>query len=153
MKRTFTGWILVIISWTIFFGGIILGGFYWYVKSWAIGGIILAGSIVLAVILRLLANVGEFLFHLNSNSLSILKNISQVNQSLDINAQKTVSFMNSLKEDFFSSNQKLKGIIQHTQNVNQTLQQVNCDSKDINQNLYKLTSFLEEIEKHLDLRK
>ena len=37
--------------------------------------------------------------------------------------------------------------------LDKTLQQINCDSKDMNQNIFKLKSFLEEVEKHLDLKK
>lgn len=33
------------------------------------------------------------------------------------------------------------------------LEQINCDSKDISQNIHQIRTFFEQIEKHLDLKK
>ena len=65
----------------------------------------------------------------------------------------TTSDLGLLKERFLEVVDLLGKIINNTQIVDQTLQQINCDSQDVNQNLHKLTAFLEEIEKHLDLKK
>ena len=131
MNRTPTGWVLVIISWMIFFGGLAIGGFYFYANSWKMAGIALAVAIILATALRLLANIGEFLF--------------------------TISVHTRILSDIFkrlqASDQTLQQISKKIQLADQTLQQINCDSKDINQNLFKLASFLKEIERGLDLKK
>jgi hypothetical protein len=128
MKRTYTGWVLVILSWLIFLGGITWALFLWYTGLPKAGVAVILGSMVLAATLRGLANIGEFLFNL-------LKNSFQIKQSLN-------TLISSLESNLRS-----------IQAINQTLEQINCDSKDINHNLHRLISFLEEIEKNLDLKK
>ena len=211
MKRTITGWALMAISWLIFFGGITVSLVYLNQESWERRVIFLIGAIILAIALRSLANIGEFLFNICGNSFYILKSISRIERSLGINYQESrdhslnldrqiTSFNQHLessreslernfsmikesidrnfqdirsetillkKESNSSANENLQCITEHLLQIkqlldinsqdirttDQTLQQINCDSKDMNQNLFKLRSFLEEVEKHLDLKR
>ncbi len=87
---------------------------------------------------------------LQRNSKDIYEKIENVDQALQQNLKDIAKESNSTKQLLIQNSKEItKGI----DNMEHTLQQVNCDSKDINQNLYKLTSFLGEIEKHLDLKK
>ena len=118
MKRTSTGRVSICLSWVIFFSGITVGLYFWCSNSLKTGTIILVAGAVVAVILRLLANINEFLFNLSQS----------------------VRLIGNQFKDGFSL-------------VNQNTREINCDSRDINQNLHKLSSFLEEIQKYLHLKK
>ncbi|NQU19297.1 hypothetical protein HQ550_03990, partial [bacterium] len=91
MKRTPIGEISICISWIIFFAGITLGLYFCYGKLFKLGTIIISGSIVLAVLLRLLANVNEFLFNLSKFNSSTNENISTLNKSIDKNSDNLIT--------------------------------------------------------------
>ena len=188
MKRTPTGWISIIISWMMFLGGLTIGGFYFYADSWKKAAITLVLSVILAIILRLLANIGEFLFAisiraniLDETTNDIFKRIRASDQTLqqilgrahiahqayqEISRQGQLVNKNlhhvsdSIKEAYQEiskqgqlTNKNLHHVSDSIKVADQTLQQINCDSKDMNQNLFKLASFLKEIERGLDLKK
>ena len=225
MRRTPTGWLIIIISWMVFLSGLMIGGvFIFYVGNWKLGLTLVGAGIVMALLLRLIANIGESLFHLYANSCLILQKISQIGDHADTmnlrteslsneisrlkgsletividlqslnnssahNIHEVMSLMNSLSnslednvgdikslintlnvssqsttkdmivsiealsEKFLSVGKNLKDTTNSIHNVEHALQQINCDSHDVNQHVYKLVSFLEEIEKRLDLNK
>ncbi|MBD3263954.1 MAG: hypothetical protein GF375_02485 [Candidatus Omnitrophica bacterium] len=128
MKKTPTEWTLIVFSWIIFFGGIGLSVYY-FILQWKLAGLLsLLGGIVAAGILRLLAHITGLVYNLCSNSFEILLNL----KNIAYNTEK-----NSLS----------------LQNIDSTLQHINCDSRDLNRNLYDLTEFLEEIKTRLSLKK
>lgn len=103
---------LLISSWLIAILGFFGGGFliiyrFNEVGSLIKGFLIVFGSLILAALVRMFANIGQILFELNS----------------------TAGQMNSMVE------------------------QISCDSKDINQNIHQIKTFFEQIERHLDLKR
>ena len=90
---------------------------------------------------------------LNSELKSINFNFSEMavltDKTLKKNNKNTTDIVRS-SNNLMESN--IKAVINNIHILDQTLQQINCDSKDVNQNLHKLTSFLGEIEKHLKLK-
>ncbi len=80
MKRTPTGSAAIFASWIALLSGISLAAFFYGSKSWSILLIILATSFITAVILRVLANINEFLFNLNSNY-SLVNKIDEESQT------------------------------------------------------------------------
>ncbi len=215
MKRTPTGWILILISWVILFVGVGVGLFYLLCTQQRILGIIvLISGIITFAVLRALSNIGEFLFGIQLNSQNILlqenkyhdelsKKIKETNslllniqQKLEEDASNTAvvlsemqnkmeksvieinthifDLQHEIEDSLFQTNTILLNIqkkleenalkitavlsniqdeIEDIKENRQIIEQINCDSKDINQNLYKLTSFLEKIEKNLDLKR
>ena len=106
---------------------------------------------------KLLENISEYdasiKDFLKANFKQTSKDLSAINNSLETSSRSISSIINALKQDALESN---KGIMDVSKNIgilDQTLQQINCDSKDMNQNLFKLKSFLEEVERHLDLKR
>jgi len=155
MGRTITGWISISVSWILFFSGIITGLYFYWGGSLKAGAIILAISVVSAVVLRLLANIGEFLFDLSQAVRLIDEQLKHGFSSLNQNAGESLAKITQavrlideqLKHGFSSLNQNTREVLE------QNIREINCDSRDINQNLHKLTSFLEEIQKYLHLKK
>jgi len=96
---------LLVGSWAIPVLGTIRGGYLIISKFNNIdllmrGLLIVLGSLVLAVVVRMFANIGQMIFELRS-----------------------------------------------------MVEQINCDSKDINQDIHQLKIFFEQIREHLDLKK
>jgi chromosome segregation ATPase len=184
MKRTPTGWVIIGISWSVFLGGIILGGYFYYINSWKLAASAVTIGVILGASLRTLANIGEFLFILQKNSFQALKGVSQIRDIVFNNFTEVKSLLTSLKENLSSiqenittlniTSMQIKTSLESNAQLSQslltslkenleklfeevcrgeeTLHQINSDSKDINQNIYKLSSFLENIEKHLNLK-
>ena len=161
MKRTPTGRMLIGISWVIFFIGIAAGLYFWCSNLLKTGTIILAGSVISAVVLRLLANINEFLFNL-SQSVRLID--GQLKDGFSLANQNTKEALESitqgvrligeqLKDGFSLVNQNTGESLDNTKALEQNIREINCDSRDINQNLHKLTSFLEEIQKYLHLKR
>lgn len=191
MKRTPTGSMAILVSWVVIFSGISLAVFSYSAKSWGILSIILATSFAVSIILRLLANMNEFLFNLNSNIYSLVNKIDEENRmfrEMSTVLQESNQTLQGVNKGVQESNQTLQGVNKGVQESNQTLQRVNkgvqesdqtlqgidtaaqeisqegqsinaiaqeinSDSKSISNEVCKLTSFFEEIERHLDLKK
>jgi hypothetical protein len=108
---------------------------------------ILLGSLLLATIVRILGNNVQILFN-NSQILYALLEESRTTNKI-------------LLEDLKSANKNLyallddvnKNLIILKDNNQAILEQISCDSKDINQNIENINVFFERIEKHLDLKK
>ena len=54
---------------------------------------------------------------------------------------------------FGNAGQILFDLLRETQDLKSLLKQMDCHSKDINQNINRITAFFEQIERHLDLKK
>lgn len=79
------------------------------------------------------------------------KDISQVTQDISGETKNIIiTSFSSFMQDMNSLNQFISSELQEHKNV---LEQMNCDSKDINQNINQIKLFFEQIEKHLDLKK
>ena len=79
---------------------------------------------------------------LKNQNLELEKIIRGLNQSLSSN-------ISSLSQDLVS---EIKSLTSNLQNLSASCEQINCDSKDLNQNINQIKNFFEQIEKHLDLK-
>lgn len=127
--------ILLIFSWIIGVSAVLISGYliifrFSQANSLILGLSILLGGLLLACLVRMLGVIGQMLFEFRA---FVLNNFDKI-----VSGQ-----ANSLRQELRSFKQDLK-----TQ-----LEQINSDSKDINQNIHQLCAFFEQIEKHLKLKK
>ncbi len=94
-------------------------------SSFIYGFLIIAGSLLLAALIRMFTNMGQIIF-------DIRVDMQKLNQDL----------INQLQLQTDTLNKSLEAGIQ-----------MNCDSKDMNQNIHQIRDFFEKIERHLDLKK
>ena len=121
------------------------------------------GGLLLAAAIRMLGDIGQMLFELKA---------FLINDFHRIRSQDAREIREVLKRGFFDLNQDLGTQLQtlnqdlgtQLQTLNQDLgtqllsisnncEQINCDLKDINQHIYQIKAFFEQIERHLDLKK
>ena len=101
---------------------------------------------------------------LKNQTLGLEKNINNLNQDLktelknqNLELEKIIRGLNhSLSSNISSLSQDLvseiKSLTSNLQNLSASCEQINCDSKDLNQNINQIKNFFEQIEKHLDLK-
>ena len=84
---------------------------------------------------------------LHQETTSFSKGLQALHQDLKTQVQaQTTTLSNNLQ----ALDQDLKTQLQAQKS---TLEQISCDSKDINQNIHQIRTFFEQIERHLDLKK
>jgi methyl-accepting chemotaxis protein len=94
------------------------------------------------------------LFNVNSKSNNEIGEYTlALRRALDVVANDSKVINASIREYFSVLDHDLKDTNAGIKTMDQTLQQIGCDSKDLNQSLFKLASFLDEIERHLDLKR
>lgn len=103
--------------------------------------------------------------HLQSLNQSLKDNSWEINQSLKdsfpVLLQSFKDTTQTLQQHIQEINQSLKdnsreikqALQESFRDSGQTLQQINCDSRDMNKDIHDIRNFFEEIEKHLDLKK
>ena len=97
--------------------------------------------------------------HSNINNLSLsltnhLQNLDAKLKSIDDNVPPLINSLNeSLTNALENVITQLKSMYDELYSLKDAFVQANCDSRDINQNIYAIKDFFEKIEKHLDLRK
>ena len=79
---------------------------------------------------------------LQVQTLELEKIINGLNQSLSTS-------ISGLDHDLLS---EIKLLNAGLQNLSSSCEQINCDSKDLNQNINQIKNFFEQIERHLDLK-
>lgn len=102
------------------------------------GLLILVGGLLLAGMVRMFGVIGQTLFDLKSFLTSDFHKtlLQSVGETREI-----------LKDGFVNLNTELLC------NLPQKFEQINCDLKDINQNVHRIKVFFEQIEGHLSLKK
>jgi len=170
MNKMPTTILLLIFSWLIPILGLIFGLYpiitrFDKASSWLNGLLIFLGSLLLAAIIRMLSDVGQMFFDLR---VDIQRLFSLLSGNLQILTQRLISLNQDLKTQTTAITQHLQdlktstsndlktqtaAITQHLQFLKDNLEQLSCDSKDINQNIYQIRTFFEQIERHLDLKK
>lgn len=163
IKRTPTTLIALFFSWLTALLGLI-GGIYLIFSNRAgilLAGVIIIGSLILAVIIRILSNIGQILFDLNSwvnsdlaaefrNANKKIDEIILQQQNMTTQIKSLSSRIDSLDQNIISN---LQLIYKDVEMLKNSGEQINCDSKDINQNIHQIKTFFEQIERHLDLKK
>ncbi|MBN2482648.1 MAG: hypothetical protein JXD21_00435 [Candidatus Omnitrophica bacterium] len=157
MKKTPTGRAVTVCAWILLGIGIVGSMSYWYFyRSWWIPVLCIGGSVISALVLKLFVNIGEFLFFLVNNNLSILEDIRRNQLVLERirDAVEDVSRKFDPYEEYVQRIHRHLNTIECTsQEKQQIIERLACDVKDMNQNFYELTKFLENIEKELDLKR
>jgi len=107
------------------------------------GFLTLAGSLLLAALIRMLANIGQMIFDIRVDMQNSLKD--------------TQGSFRHAKESADARNEALirdlQSIVEELRAVRDNFNQMNCDSRDMNQNIHQIRDFFERIERHLDLKK
>ena len=89
------------------------------------GFLILAGSLLLAALIRMFTDIGQIIFDIKADLWNLFKQAEESGQA------------------------QHDALIQIKDNLNQ----MNCDSRDMNHNIQQIRVFFERIERHLDLKK
>ena len=120
------------------------------------GFLILAGSLFLAALTRMFADIGQIIFDIRIDMQNSFKQTNALNQDLKNQLQLQAASLNKNLLDILSSlsqaSQEAKELSQRFAAIKDNFDQMNCDSKDMNQNIYQIRTFFEQIEKHLDLK-
>lgn len=130
------------------------------VRSFILGFLILLASLLIACLVRMLANIGQVLFDFKDLEYQKLDAMSQnarqaEKQNLRLIAEnqalylKLEAILSSIKD---GSNNSTRLILEDLQILKNNLEQINCDSKDMAQNIHQIKSFFEQIERHLELK-
>jgi len=147
------------------------------------GSMILAGSLLAASLVRMFADIGQMIFDLKPELQNSFRQAKELNrdlrnqlqlqndalkQGLQAIAQKLEQSSHEAQELDKRLNQDLRNQLQlQNDALKQGLQAIakefaaiknnfdlmNCDSRDMNQNIRQIRDFFGQIEKHLDLKK
>jgi len=123
--------------------------------------LILVGSLLLAAIIRMFADIGQMIFDIRGDLQDSFRQVNELNQRL------SQELRNQLQLQADALNRDIRDIIDRLEkNVNganelgqkltaikDSFNQMNCDSRDMNQNIRQIKVFFEQIERHLDLRR
>ena len=156
-ERMSTTRILLYFSLFIALDGLLLGIFLVF-KQWSLRGALFGGLTLfifsfIALLVRMFANIGQMIFELRSEAGrsniqlgSISDNLINLkNETVKCNAQIDL-IINKIE----TNSQLINAKADH---LNDKIDHINCDSKDMNQNINSIKIFFEHIEKNLDLKK
>ena len=169
--------ILLFFSYLIAFCGIGSGVFWVFsqgrdISSFIYGLMILTGSLLLASLIRMFADIGQMIFDtrgdlqdsfsqarefnqdLRNQLQSIVQRVDQASleaQELDKRLSQDLRNQLQLQADLLKQN--FQSIAQDFAAIKNNFDQMNCDSRDMNQNIHQIRDFFEQIERHLDLKK
>jgi hypothetical protein len=120
------------------------------VQMVVLGLLIIFGFFVIAVVVRILGIIGQNLVNLNAKMNVIEAVLTSSRDTLE-NSRDTLE--NS--RDVLKSSIENLGchVDQNAQRLRNVVDQVNCDTRDLNQNIRDIRTFFEQIEKHLNLKK
>ena len=161
--------ILFLFSYLIAFCGIGSGVFWVFSKgrdisSFIYGLMILTGSLLLASLIRMFADIGQMIFDTRGDLQDSFSQAREFNQDLRNQLQLQADL---LKQNLQASREaqeldkrlsqdlrnQLQSIAQDFSAIKNNFDQMNCDSRDMNQNIHQIRDFFEQIERRLDLKK
>jgi len=148
VNRTPVMILLVFFSYLIAFCGIGSGVFWALFKgkdmsSLIYGSMILAGSLLAASLVRMFADIGQMIFDLKPELQNSFRQAKELNRDL----------RNQLQLQNDALKQGLQAIAKEFAAIKNNFDLMNCDSRDMNQNIRQIRDFFGQIEKHLDLKK
>jgi len=151
--------ILIVLSFLSGFLGLAGGGYFIVSDSSnpsavITGTLIIIGGLLLFAFTRMFANLGQIVFDLNKNMIAQFQILNETSHSQHEALIATLQGQNE------TSHCQYEALITTHQAQHQTLaeltdtcRQINCDSKEISQDIHRITSFFKAIEKHLKLKK
>ena len=104
------------------------------------GFLILVGSLLLSALIRMFADIGQMVFDIKADIWNLFR------QAKDSGQVQHDAIIRQAKES-------KDVLIQKLADIKDNFNQMNCDSRDMNQNIQKIRAFFEQIERHLDLKK
>ncbi|MFA4853726.1 MAG: hypothetical protein WC616_00025 [Candidatus Omnitrophota bacterium] len=133
--------ILLFFSYFIAICGVAAGSLWMIFKfkdinAFIYGFLILMGSLLLAALIKMFANIGQMTFDIKAD---IQNSFRQAKESGEAQDEALI--------------QNLQSIAQKLGAIKDNFDQMNCDSRDMNQNIQQIRVFFEQIERHLDLKK
>jgi len=125
------------------------------------GFLILAGSLLLAALIRMFANIGQMFFDVRVDLQNSVRDIGQMIFDIRVDMQNssrdTQDSFRQAKESGESRHESLirclQSLAERLGSIKDNFDQMNCDSRDMNQNIHQIRDFFEKIERHLDLKK
>lgn len=149
---------LIIVSYTIIVLGVGLSGGVLLkaskdVQSIIMGVSVFGGALLLSLLLRVLANITQLLFDISKVVPQRLGLIDQNIENFRKDAGGGINDINenisNLRKDLGAQNAELA---KQTSEFSGSLQKIECDSKDINQNTENIKLFFEHISQRIDLK-
>ena len=104
------------------------------------GFLILVGSLLLSALIRMFADIGQMVFDIKADIWNLFR------QAKDSGQVQHDAIIRQAKES-------KDVLIQKLADIKDNFNQMNCDSRDMNQNIQQIRAFFEQIERHLDLKK
>jgi hypothetical protein len=153
--------VLLTCSWLVALVGLVAAGYRivsgaYRVESIFTAFLIFLASIVTAGIIRMVANIGQFLLEIRDQSLRLNTEVCEIKtniQDIKTKAQE----LKILAEGSRTQVEIIKTQLSEKKDLEQKrdslLEQIGCDSKDLSQNINQIKVFFEQIERHLDLKK
>ena len=125
--------------------GIGVGGSWMLFKSkdmnsFICGFFILIGSLFLAALIRMFADIGQIIFDLRVGIQNSSRQANALNEKLNKELRDQLQL-------------QANELIQKIAVIKDNFNQMNLNSKDMNQNIHQIRVFFEQIEKHLNLKK
>lgn len=147
--------ILLFFSYLIAFCGIGSGVFWVFsqgrdISSFIYGLMILTGSLLLASLIRMFADIGQMIFDTRGDLQDSFSQAREFNQDLRNQLQSIVQRVDQASREAQELGKRLN---QDFAAIKNNFDQMNCDSRDMNQNIHQIRDFFEQIERHLDLKK
>ena len=143
--------ILICFAWLIALAGVVTGAYVIFInkfhnpQAFIISVTILSGSLFLSALVRMVSNIGQMLFDIKS----FLYNNQQVFAVKDV----LISQLALINDTKAILKMQSENVLNELKALSELIKQANCDAKDINQNIYQIRNFFEQIERHLDLKK
>ena len=174
---------LLCCAWLIAISGVAIGTYTIFInklhnpQAFIISVTILLGSLFLSALVRMISNIGQMLFDIksllyNNQQAFAVKDVlssqlALINDTKAILKMQSENVLNELKilPDLIKSQSALvndtkailkmqsENVLNELKALSELIKQANCDAKDINQNIYQIRNFFEQIERHLDLKK
>jgi len=143
--------ILLCFAWLIALAGVVTASYLIFInkfhnpQAFIMSVTILLGSLFLSALVRMISNIGQMLFDIKG----LLYNNQQVSAVKDVLSSQ-LALMNDTKTILKI---QAENVLNELKALSELIKQANCDAKDINQNIYQIRNFFEQIERHLDLKK
>ena len=158
----FFSWITAALGMIFATGGALFNGIT--ISSFATAVLTMAGGLIVAIVLRMLAKIGQLTFDLNrsvSGNLSLLhknmdflykdienitKNIYQINQ----NTQHIYQNIRRIDQNTQQIDRNIQQIDQNTRQIDQNTKQIDQNAQQINQSTHQTNEFLLTMKRHIE---
>jgi len=119
------------------------------------GFLILVGSLLLSALIRMFADIGQMVFDIKADIWNLFRQAKDSGQVQHDAIIRQAKDSGQVQHDAIirQAKESKDVLIQKLADIKDNFNQMNCDSRDMNQNIQKIRAFFEQIERHLDLKK